>query len=150
LNYVTEQTDLVGSTELSFRCTACDETHLLDALRFKTVDRLLHIVPIWITHETVLKCPGCDATYRSGVELELLQTLSEDQIAGHFKLRVGLVEKFLVIFGWLIIVTGPVSLFLFVVAWFVVPKAARGWRRAALIGMLASLVAWPITLLLLP
>lgn len=136
----TEDRQLVGTADVQFNCPTCDTTNLVDALRFKTVDRWLGTIPCWVTYETAIKCPGCDATFRSGADLEELALLSPEQISTRFKLRIGLVEKFLVITGWLLVYTGPLSLALFVYAWFTVPKATRGWRRAVKIGVAVSLL----------
>lgn len=138
MDYISEERKVVGTAELEFQCSVCYGVNDVDALRFKTTNKLLHAVPIWVAYETAVKCPDCDATFRTSTDLESLQSLSEDEIAGHFKLRIGLVEKFLVIIGWLLIITGPVALVLFIAAWFTVPKATRGWRLATAIGLIVS------------
>jgi len=143
MDYISEERKVVGTSELRFGCSACDGVNVVDALRFKTVNKLLYAIPIWVVYETAVKCPNCDATFRTSTDLKSLQSLSEDQIAGHFKLRIGLVEKFLVIFGWLLIISGPVALVLFIVAWFTVPKATRGWRKATYVGLIVSSI-WTV------
>ena len=147
MDYISEERNVVGTAELQFRCSVCNGTNVLDALRFKTTNKLLYAIPIWVAYETAVKCPDCDATFRTSTGLEPLQSLSEDQIAGHLKLRIGLVEKFLVIIGWLLIITGPVALVLFIAAWFTVPKATRGWRLATAIGLIVSTL-WTAVLFL--
>ncbi len=133
--HISELRQIVGTMELNFRCSRCVATNTVDALRFKTINKLYGIIPVWVVHETAVKCPGCDATFRMSADLESLSKMSEDEISRRFKLRIGLVAKFLVIAGWLLIVTGPIALPLFVAAWFMVPKATGGWRLATTIGL---------------
>ena len=138
MQYVTEERNLVGAAELEFHCNQCGSENQLDGLRFKTVDRLFGLIPIWFTYETAIKCPDCDATFRTSIDLPALQQLPPEELSACFKLRIGLVEKFLVIAGWLLIISGPVALGLFIAAWFMVPKATTGWRMATNIGLVLT------------
>ncbi|TWT92340.1 hypothetical protein [Stieleria varia] len=126
---------LVGSAEVTLCCPKCNECNETDAFRFRTRDKLYGLIAIWVTHETVLRCPVCEATFRCSTPPEELATLTPDQLASILKLRVGFVDKFLVIAGWMVVCAGPVSLILFLVAFFRLPRAAAGWRLGALLGI---------------
>jgi len=132
---VSEDRQLIGSTELQFKCASCDQKNAVDALRFKTINKWIGLITIWVTHETAVKCPDCLATFRSQATLEELSQLSTDQIGARFRLRIGFIEKFLVIAAWLFVFIAPVSFAMFLGAWFIVPQATRGWRRATLVGL---------------
>ena len=137
---ITEESEVEGSTEIEFQCQSCDQSNVVDALGVKTTNKLLGTIPIWVTRETAVKCPDCEATFSTRTRFNELDDLSTDDLAGLFKLRIGLVEKFLVIAGWLVIVMGPVALGLFIAAWFFVPKSTKGWRRATNIGLVVSTI----------
>ena len=135
---IQEERTLIGTAEIEFQCPACGNTNQVDALRFKATDKLLGLFTLWVTHETAAKCPDCNATFRSANSLEQLAELSTEETSSRFRLRIGLVEKFLVIAGWILLCSGPVSLVLFLVAMFMVPPAVKSWKRAAVIGVVAS------------
>ncbi len=141
---LTEEREVVGSAELTMTCASCAETSLTDVFRFKTVDKWLGIVPVWVTQETVAKCPNCDATVRSATRLDELLELLPHQVGDRFHVRVGFVEKFLVVAAWALIITGPVSFILFLISAFCVPKASAGWRKSIKIGLIASAAFLPI------
>lgn len=136
--HVHEERKLVGSAELSFTCPSCKATNQTDALQFETVDKYLGLITLWKTKETAVKCPACEATCRTNIGLEKLTTMSTGELASQFRIRIGLVEKFLVIAAWVLFIALPLSLPMFIIAWFIIPKAASGWRLAAKIGMIAS------------
>ena len=94
---ISEERELVGSSELEFHCRCCDATSILDALRFKTINKYLGLIKVWVTYETAVKCPECGATFRSSTELNVLEVMSVEEASRDFRLRIGLVEKFLVI-----------------------------------------------------
>ena len=145
---VSEEREVVGSSELTMTCISCFETNLTDVFRLKTVVRWLGIAPIWITHETVAKCPHCDATVRSSADLDELLHLSPEQLGNRFCVRIGLVEKFLVVAAWALIFTGPVSSALFLAAYFMVPKASIAWRKSIVIGLIASVAFLPVVFII--
>ena len=145
---VSEEREVVGSSELTMTCISCSETNLTDVFRFKTVDRWLGIIPIWITHETVAKCPNCDATVRSSADLDELLHLSPEQLGNRFRVRIGFVEKFLVVAAWALVFTGPISFVLFLAAYFMVPKASILWRKLTIIGLIASVAFLPVLFLI--
>ena len=145
---VSEEREVVGSSELTMTCISCSETNLTDVFRFKTIDRWLGIIPIWITHETVAKCTNCDATVRSDADLDELLQLSPEQLGNRFRVRIGFVEKFLVVAGWALIFTGPVSFALFFAAYFMVPRASASWRKSTIIGLIASVAFFPMLFLI--
>jgi hypothetical protein len=135
-----EERRLIGNAEIQFDCPSCDKSSATDALRFETRDKFLGLVTVWKTYETAVKCPQCEATCRTTTDLDELLSLRPEERASRFRVRIGLVEKFLVIVGWLFFFVGPVSLALFIAAWIMVPKAAKGWRRATMIGLPVSVV----------
>ena len=143
LGSLVEEREVIDSLELTMNCVSCSETNLTDVFRFKTVDRWLGIVPVWVTHETTAKCPSCDATVRSSAELDELQSLSQEQLKARFHVRVGFVEKSLIFAGWALTFTGPVSFVLFLAAFFMVPKASVSWKKSTKIGMIASVLFFP-------
>ena len=138
--HVHEHRTLIGSIELELQCSVCQRVNMTDALRFKTVDKLYGLITIWVTHETVTKCGECGATQTTSISLEDLSQMSPLQLRQQFRVRIGLVEKFLVAAGWILLCVPPLSLALFIGAWFVVPKAAKGWRRATGIGLAVTAV----------
>ena len=144
---LTEQRKVIGEAELTFCCKTCATSNRTDVFRFKTVDKWLGLVPVWVTYETVAKCPKCDATVRSNYEIEELLGLSPEEMGDKFNVRIGFVEKFLVIAGWALIITGPVAFLLFLIARFMVPKAASPWRKSTNIGMIVSALILPAILL---
>jgi len=109
-----------------------------DALRIKTTDKMYGLITVWVTNETVIKCPSCGATQRSVRPLEDFKGLSPSQIGQMFNVRIGFVERFLVLVGWLLFCIGPLSLIMFLIAWFKIPTASRGWSRSAFIGVIVS------------
>ena len=133
--HVDEERSVVSSAELLFTCSSCGNSNETDAVEFRTVNKLYGLVKVWVTSETALKCPSCNATFRCSETPDDLTQLSAEQLSNRFRLRIGLVEKFLVIAGWLVVWTGPVSLILFLVAFFIIPKAVKGWRLASLLGI---------------
>jgi len=145
---LTEQREVVGDAELTICCKACATSGRTDVFRFKTVDRWLGLVPVWVTYETVAKCPNCDATVRCNWEIEELLGLSPEELGDKFNVRIGFVEKFLVVAGWALVVTGPVAFLLFLIARFRVPKASLPWRKSTKIGMIVSALILPAILLL--
>ena len=141
---LTEEREIVDAAEIEFRCGSCLETNLTDVFRFKTVDKYLGIIPIWTTLETTLKCQACDATFRTKTDTDALRNMSLDQLSAQFRLRIELVEKFLVVAGWLLFFTGPVAIVLFLIAWLRLPKASNRWRSATRYGFIAALSFFPI------
>lgn len=141
---LTEEREIVDTVELEFRCRSCSETNLTDVLRIKTVDKLLGVIPIWVTSESTLKCPACETTFRTKTDTEALRNMSLDQISDQFNLRIGLVEKFLVVAGWFLFYTGPIAVVLFLIAWFKLPKVPNRWRSAAKFGFIAALLFFPV------
>lgn len=144
---ISEDRQLTRDAGFRFQCPSCDSKNLVDALRFKTTNKWLGFITIWVTYETALKCLECLATFRSAIDLDELTQLTPDQASGRFRLGIGLVEKFLVLVGWLLIVVGPLSFILFVAAWFMVPRATRGWRRAAVVGLAVSAMITSVTIM---
>ena len=63
---------------------------------------------------------------------------ASEEFATNFRLKVGFVEKFLVICAWLVVCAAPVTLFMFIAAYVKIQPAAVGWRRASLVGMVVS------------
>ena len=133
-----DERSVVDSCELEFTCEKCHETTSSDAYQFKTVSKAYGFIPIWVSHETALKCLNCGVTFRTKIAPSELVHLSSEQLASSFHIRIGFIEKFLVVTGWLFFFTGPVSLIMFLVAYFKLQKAAAGWRRASAIGILIS------------
>ena len=121
---LTEDREVVDAAEVTIRCLACNDSCTTDVFRFKTVDKWLGLLPVWITYETVAKCPSCDATIRSSWEIEDLIGLTPDEIGEKFNVRIGFVEKFLVVAGWALVITGPVAFVLFLIARLMIPKAS--------------------------
>lgn len=113
-------------------------TNVADVFRFMTVSKLYGFVPVWWTYETSLMCIDCSATFKTRRTPEELAEFPPEDIARNFCLRVGFVDKFLVVFGWLFFYIGFISLGMFIAAYFKLQPAARGWRRAALIGIVVS------------
>ena len=133
-----ETRELISIAEIEFQCSRCQAVGETDALTFKTIDKLYGLMTVWVTYETVLKCAECDATYTTSVHPDKLCRLTPEEISRQFKVRVGLVEKFLVVAGWITLLAPPLSLILFFVARFMVPTAATRWRKAANIGVILS------------
>jgi hypothetical protein len=138
--HISEERQVVGSLEVNYRCPSCQAVQQTDAFRFKTVDKLYGLIPIWVVSETIVKCPSCYATQSSSAALEGLSVLTPDQLGLRFRVRVGLIEKFLMVAGWLLIIITPFSLALFIMAWLRFPKAARGWRGATLAGIVVAII----------
>lgn len=137
---IEEERRLVGSAEIQFVCPGCKSASQTDALRFETRDKLLGLITIWKTYETAVKCPQCEATCRTTTDLDALTRLSPEELASRFRVRIGFVEKFLVVVGCLLFFAVPVSFAMFIAAWFMVPKAAKGWRRATVIGLFVTAI----------
>lgn len=144
---VDEERTVVSTAEIVFTCSSCKTANETDAFRFRTVNKLYGLVTVWVTHETTVKCPACDATYRCSDTPEDLVQMSSEQLSSRFRLRIGFVEKFLVLAGWLLVCFGPLSLVLFLVAIYQIPKAVKGWRRASLIGAGLSAITTIIMIL---
>lgn len=138
MNSVKQSCAVIDSAEVSLFCSVCEQSIETDALRIKTTDKMYGLITVWVTHETVIKCPLCGTTQRSSRPLEDLKGLTPDQMGQIFSVRIGFVERFLVVAGWLFFWTGPVSLVMLLIAWFKIPAASRGWSRSALIGMIVS------------
>ncbi len=130
-----DERSVVASCTLEFKCQKCNESSETDAFRFRTVGKLYGFIPVWVTHETALQCPSCNTTFRTKLAPSDLLALPQEQLARSFRVRIGFVEKFLVIAGWLVVFVGPVSLIMFLVAYFRISTAAAGWRRASAIGI---------------
>lgn len=147
---IQEERKLVGSSEVNFHCSTCESTNVTDALRFKTTDKLWGFLTVWKTSETDVKCPNCGTTHRTFATLEELEGLTPEQLGQRFRVRVGLVEKFLVVGGIVLSCSGPVSLAMLGIAYFfLLPKAAKGWRKAAILGaILPMLITCWVTLVL--
>jgi len=136
---IKESIEIVESVEVNFTCVCCKQTELTEAIQFKTTGKLLLFVTIpWVTREVSLKCVHCNATHRTVSKIEDLSRLSTDQLSSRFKIRIGFIEKFLVISGWLLFFTGPIGLALFVGARITIPLAAVGWRRATFAGLIIT------------
>ena len=138
MHSVSESRAVIDSAEVSLFCSVCAHSVETDALRIKTTDKMYGLITVWITHETVIKCPSCGTTQRSSRPLEDLKGLTPDQMGQFFNVRIGFVERFLVVAGWLFFWTGPVSLVMLLIAWFKIPAASRGWSRSALIGVMVA------------
>lgn len=147
MSSLVEVREVVGATELAFHCSTCSQANSTDVFRFRTVDKWLGLIPIWVTYETTLKCPNCDTTYRCNDELEMLAMLSPEEVGQRFHIRVGFVTKFLVVAGWLLCFTGPVALILLIVAWFQLPKTPNWWRSATKYGFIMPFAFYPIVLI---
>ena len=133
--------EVIDTGEISLQCSHCRSTNETDALRVKTVDRLYGLLPIWVTQETVVKCPDCEAIFTTRVAVDELQRLLPDEIAKELRIRVGFVQKCMVAIGWLLFGLFPISTVLFVIARFLIPKTAVRWRRSTTAGIIASIVS---------
>ena len=133
--------EVIDTGEISFQCSHCGSTNQTDALRVKTVDRLYGLLPVWVTQETVVKCPSCEATFTTQVAVDELQRLLPDAITKEFRVRVGFVQKCMVAIGWLLFWLFPISTILFFIARFLIPQTAVRWRRATTAGIIASIVS---------
>lgn len=133
--------EVIDTGEISLQCSHCRSTNQTDALRVKTVDRLYGLLPVWVTQETVVKCPDCETTFTTQFAVAELQRLPPDEITKEFRVRVGFVQKCMVAIGWLLFWLFPVSTILFVIARFLIPKTAVRWRRATTAGIIASIVS---------
>lgn len=133
--------EVIDTGEISLQCSHCRSTNQTDALRVKTVDRLYGLLPVWVTQETVVRCPDCEATFTTQVAVDELQRLLPDGITKEFRVRVGFVQKCMVTIGWLLFWLFPISTVLFVIARFLIPKSAVRWRRATTTGIIASIVS---------
>ena len=138
--HVDEERAVVSGAEIVFTCSSCNTANETDAFRFRTVNTLYGLLTVWVTYETTVKCPACNATFRCSDEPADLALMSTQQLSNRFRLRIGFVEKFLVLAGWLLVCSGPVSLVMFLVALYQIPKAVRGWRLAAMIGSCLSAI----------
>ena len=133
-----DETSVVESREIEFSCPVCGETNLVDVFRFKTVSKLYGFLTAWVAYETSLKCSNCMSTFRSKRSPVELAEFTSEETARSFRIKVGFVEKFLVICGWLVVCAAPVTLFMFIAAYFKLQPAAVGWRRASIAGMVVS------------
>lgn len=138
---IVSTSEVIDTGEISLQCSHCRSTNQTDALRVKTVDRLYGFLPVWVTQETVVKCPDCDVTFTTQVAVDELQRLLPDAITKEFRVRVGFVQKCMVAIGWLLFWLFPISTVLFVIARFLIPKTAVRWRRATTTGIIASIVS---------
>lgn len=151
--HVDEVQILLGVQALTLHCRHCGEVHETDAVRVKTIDRILGVIPVWVGYETAIKCPGCQTTYRCNQPLEALVGQSPERLNEWFRIRIGLVPMAIVVIGWVVICAFPISVVLFLIGYWMLPRAATGWRRAALIGLglsLTLLVLFTVMLILNP
>ncbi|MBL8889175.1 MAG: hypothetical protein JNL67_04305 [Planctomycetaceae bacterium] len=146
--HVHEERILLGTQELTLHCRHCGAVHVTDAVRVKTVDRLWGLIPLWVTCETAIKCPSCQTTYTCNQSLETLAAQTPEQLNGFFRTRIGLVPMTIVILGWVVICAFPVSAVLFLIGYFLMPRAATGWRRSALIGLCLTLTVLALFILM--
>ncbi len=137
--HVHEEQILLGVQALTLHCRHCGEVHETDAVRVKIIDRMLGVIPVWVGYETAIKCPGCQTTYSCNQPLEALVELSPEQLNELLRIRIGLVPMALVSIAWVVICAFPVSAVLFLIGYWMLPRAATRWRRAALIGLGLSL-----------
>lgn len=137
--HVHEEHILLGTQELTLHCRHCKGIYETDAVRVKTVDRFWNLIPIWVTYETAIKCPSCKTTYTCNQTLETLAGVTPEQLNNFFRTRVGLVPIAIVILGWVVICAFPVSAALFLIGYFLLPRAATGWRRSAIVGLCITL-----------
>ncbi len=138
MHSVSESRSVIDSAEVNLFCSVCENTIETDALRIKTIDKMYGLITVWVTNETVIKCPSCGTTQRSSRPLEELRGLTPDQMGELFNVRIGFVERFLVVAGWLFFWTGPVGLVMLLIAWSKIPTASRGWSRFAFIGVIVT------------
>ncbi len=129
---------LVDSAEVEFLCSTCNQTSVTDALKFKIVDKYFGLVPVWVSHETVMKCPICLTSQHTSIPLDQLCRLSPEEIGKSFRVRLGLIPKFLVVAGWFMLCFPPIALGMLTGAWFFIPKASKGWSRGAMVGIIVS------------
>ncbi len=129
---------LIESAEIEFLCSTCNQISVTDALKFKIVDKYFGLIPIWVSHETVIKCPECSTSQHTSIPLDRLRQLSPEEIGKSFRVRLGLIPKFLVVAGWLMLCFPPMALGMLTGAWFFIPSASKGWSRGALVGIIVS------------
>ncbi|QDV25938.1 hypothetical protein Q31a_43070 [Aureliella helgolandensis] len=138
---IVQSREVIDTAEIALQCSHCQSTNQTDALRVRTVDKLYGLIPVWVTQETVVKCPGCGTIFTTQAGVDELQLLSADAITKEFRIRVGFVQKFLVTIAWLLFWLFPISTILFLIARFLVPKTALRWRRATTTGLIASVIS---------
>ena len=138
-----DERSVVGTCAVTFKCPKCQEANEVDVFRFETVSELTvyGTLPETVCYESTLKCPNCEVTFRTNLSLNALQKLSPDKLSDQFRVRIGFIEKFFVIAGWVVVCVGPVALLVFIVAICMVPRAASGWRVASVLGAIVSLLS---------
>jgi hypothetical protein len=127
-----------GGRELRINCPACGAKNVPATAWFE--DEVANL--IWRLTTSWVQCSACGAKLYSCERADTLFAYTPEQLEDVISMRISLIRKFLVIAACCLCIWPAVGLVMTVIAWLATRKTpARGWRRAAKVALIISIVA---------
>jgi hypothetical protein len=137
---ISETTQTPGP-EIAFDCPACGKQGVVGKTSEVTEkNRLFWIIPLFTSRVRGIVCGQCGRAFRTSLTLEQLRTVTREELSRDLAAQVDFLAKFCIITGLVLAIVPFLGLVFAGIGTLCTFKRRTGWRTAAIIALVVSVI----------